>query len=68
MKRWLTIIFFSILSLLFIYPSAFIYPKDTLPDNNDTRLIAYIIGQVQKNILEHKPMPAGRHGLHYGTF
>lgn len=68
MKRWLTIIFFSILSLLFIYPSAFIYPKDTLPDNNDTRLIAYIIGQVQKNILEHKPLPAGRHGLHYGTF
>ena len=61
MKRWLTIIFLSILSLLFIYPSAFIYPKDTLPDTNDTRLIAYIIGQVQNNILEHKP-------LHFGTF
>ncbi len=61
MKRWLTIILISILATMFIYPSAFIYPQDTLPDNNDTRLIAYIIGQVQENILEHRP-------LHYGTF
>ena len=61
MKHWLTIIFLSILSFLFIYPSAFIYLKDTLPDNNDTRLIAYIIGQVQNNILEHRQ-------LHYGTY
>ncbi|HCQ30978.1 TPA: hypothetical protein DIU27_01150 [Candidatus Collierbacteria bacterium] len=59
--KWFLITFISLASLLFIYPSAFIYPKDTLPDNNDTRLIAYIIGQVQSNILEHKP-------LHYGTF
>ncbi len=61
MKRWLAITLTSLLLILFIYPSVFIYPKDTLPDNNDTRLIAYIIGQVQKNLLEHRP-------LHYGTF
>ncbi|MEK7525299.1 MAG: hypothetical protein AAB548_02910, partial [Patescibacteria group bacterium] len=34
---------------------------DTLPDNNDTRLIAYIIGQVQNNLLRRQP-------LFYGTF
>ena len=61
MKRWLSITVFSLLFIFFVYPSAFIYPADTLPDNNDTRLIAYIIGQVQKNILEHKP-------LYFGTF
>ena len=61
MKRWLTITLLSILLIAFVYPSAFIYSRDTLPDNNDTRLIAYIIGQVQQNILKHQP-------LHYGTF
>lgn len=60
-KKWLLISIGSLLFILFIYPSAFIYPRDTLPDNNDTRLIAYIIGQVQQNILKHQP-------LHYGTF
>lgn len=61
MKRWLTIILSSLALILFIYPSAFVYSKDTLPDRNDTRLIAYIIGQVQENIIHHQP-------LHYGTF
>ncbi|TRZ51470.1 hypothetical protein D4S03_05075 [bacterium] len=61
MKRWLTIILSSLALILFIYPSAFIYSKDTLPDRNDTRLIAYIIGQVQENVIHHQP-------LHYGTF
>lgn len=61
MKRWLAIIIISLLLVFFIYPSAFIYSKDTLPDNNDTRLIAYIIGQVQQNIVKHQP-------LYYGTF
>lgn len=44
----------GLLLCLFVYPSSFVYPKDTLPDNNDTRLIAYIIGQAQNNILERK--------------
>jgi hypothetical protein len=60
MKRWLAIIVASLLLTLFIYPSAFIYGKDTLPDNNDTRLIAYIIGQVQDNVLHHQPLYYGR--------
>ncbi|KKT85782.1 MAG: hypothetical protein UW84_C0022G0014 [Candidatus Collierbacteria bacterium GW2011_GWA2_44_99] len=61
MKRWLAITLTSLLLILFIYPSAFIYPRDTLPDNNDTRLIAYIIGQVQNNLLSGQ-------SLYYGTF
>ncbi|KKT82081.1 MAG: hypothetical protein UW80_C0042G0002 [Microgenomates group bacterium GW2011_GWC1_44_9] len=61
MCKWLAVIGISLVLILFIYPSAFIYPKDTLPDNNDTRLIAYIIGQAQKNILQGQ-------SLHYGTF
>lgn len=60
MKRWLAIIISSLLLTLFIYPSAAIYPKDTLPDKNDTRLIAYIIGQVQDNLLNHQPLFYGR--------
>lgn len=44
----------GLLLCFFVYPSSFLYPKDTLPDNNDTRLIAYIIGQVQNNLLENK--------------
>ena len=60
MKRWLTIIFISLAITIFIYPSAVIYIKDTLPDNNDTRLIAYIIGQVQDNILHLQPLFYGR--------
>ncbi len=58
-RKWLIISIFSILLILFVYPSAFIYPKDILPDNNDTRLIAYIIGQVQNNLIEHKPLYSG---------
>ncbi|EKD53056.1 MAG: hypothetical protein ACD_61C00167G0002 [uncultured bacterium] len=61
MKRWPVIICLSLLSILFVYPSAFIYPNDTLPDNNDDRLIAYIIGQVQQNLINYRP-------LYYGTF
>jgi hypothetical protein len=61
MKRWLIITLISFLLTLFVYPAAFRYPSDTLPDNNDTRLIAYIIGQVQQNLLKLQP-------LHYGTF
>jgi len=61
MKRWIAILLTSLALILFIYPSAFIYPRDTLPDNNDTRLIAYIIGQVQQNLLKLQP-------LYYGTF
>lgn len=60
MKRWLAIITSSLLLTLFIYPSAFVYPKDTLPDNNDSRLIAYIIGQVQDNVTHLKPLFFGR--------
>lgn len=59
--KLLILSFVSLLCILYIYPSAFIYSKDTLPDNNDTRLIAYIIGQVQQNITKHQP-------LFYGTF
>jgi len=61
MKRLLAITALSLLLVLFVYPSAFIYSKDTLPDRNDTRLIAYIIGQVQQNITDGQP-------LYYGTF
>lgn len=60
MKRWLTIILISLTISIFIYPSAVIYIKDTLPDNNDTRLIAYIIGQVQENITHFRPLFYGR--------
>lgn len=60
MKRSLAVVIFSLLIVLFIYPSAFIYTKDTLPDNNDTRLIAYIIGQVQENVIHHQPLFFGR--------
>ncbi|HSV94516.1 MAG TPA: hypothetical protein VLH94_00860 [Spirochaetia bacterium] len=60
MKRWLAIIISSLLLVLFIYPSAFIYTQDTLPDRNDTRLITYIIGQVQDNLINHQPLFYGR--------
>lgn len=60
-KKIILLILSSLLLTFVIYPSAFIYSKDTLPDNNDTRLIAYIIGQVQQNILKGQP-------LHYGTY
>lgn len=59
--KWLFIAIISITLIVFVYPSAFYYTKDTLPDSNDTRLIAYIIGQVQQNLLERQP-------LHYGTY
>lgn len=56
------ITFLASIALTFIiYPSAFLYPKDTLPDRNDTRLITYIINQVQNNIVSDNP-------LHYGTY
>jgi len=60
MKRWLIIILSALVLILFIYPSAARYSKDTLPDNNDTRLIAYIIGQVQENIVHRQPLFYGR--------
>lgn len=60
MKRWLAIIICSLLIILFIYPSAAIFIKDTLPDKNDTRLIAYIIGQVQDNLIHQHPLFFGR--------
>lgn len=60
MKRWLAIIIISFAITITIYPSAVIYPKDTLPDSNDTRLIAYIISQVQENITNLKPLYYGR--------
>ncbi len=60
-KKWILLTLASLALIAFVYPSAFIFLKDTLPDNNDTRLIAYIIGQVQKNLIEHRP-------LHFGTF
>lgn len=59
MKAKIIILLLGLLLCFFVYPSAFIYPKDTLPDNNDTRLIAYIIGQVQQNIIYHKPLYLG---------
>ncbi len=61
MKAKLLLIITSFLLCFFVYPSAFIYPQETLPDTNDTRLIAYIIGQVQDNIIHLQP-------LHYGRF
>ncbi len=61
MRRLLIIFFLGFFLSVFIYPSAVIHPATTLPDNNDTRLIAYIIGQVQNNLLHRQP-------LFYGTF
>jgi hypothetical protein len=60
MKRALAIIFSALALVLVIYPSAFVYINDTLPDNNDTRLIAYVIGQVQDNLINHRPLFFGR--------
>ncbi|OGD83457.1 hypothetical protein A2572_04945 [Candidatus Collierbacteria bacterium RIFOXYD1_FULL_40_9] len=56
MTTRILIFLLGLLLCLFVYPSSFFYPKDTLPDNNDSRLIAYIIGQVQNNIIERKPL------------
>lgn len=61
MKAKIAIFLLGLLLCFFVYPTAFIYPKDTLQDNNDTRLIAYIIGQVQQNIIYHMP-------LYFGTY
>lgn len=60
-KKYLLLIAVSISLIFFVYPSAFIYSKQTLPDSNDTRLLAYIIGQVQKNLTEQNP-------LYFGTY
>jgi hypothetical protein len=60
MKRSLILLIVSLLLFFVIYPAAFLHPQTTLPDNNDTRLIAYIIGQVQDNLLNHHPLFFGR--------
>jgi len=61
MRRHLLVILLAILLFFFIYPSSFLGSSKTLPDDNDTRLIAYIIGQVQTNLLHHQP-------LFFGTY
>jgi len=61
MRHFLIILLLGFFLSVLIYPSALRYPATTLPDNNDTRLIAYIIGQVQNNLLSHRP-------LFWGTF
>lgn len=61
MKRVITLFLFALTLVFLTYPSAFDSPENSLPDNNDTRLITYIIGQVQQNITNHQP-------LYYGTF
>lgn len=61
MRRLLLIFLSGLLLTIIIYPSAVVHINSTLPDNNDTRLIAYIIGQVQNNLLTGRP-------LFFGTF
>jgi len=61
MRRFLITFILGFFLSVLIYPSALRSPTTTLPDNNDTRLIAYIIGQVQNNLLSHRP-------LFWGTF
>lgn len=61
MRRLLLIFLIGLFLSILIYPSALVRPANTLPDNNDTRLIAYIIGQVQNNLLRRQP-------LFHGTF
>lgn len=67
MRRLLIIFTLGFSLSVLIYPSALRHPTNTLPDNNDTRLIAYIIGQVQNNLLHRQPPPAVA-GLFHGTF
>ena len=61
MKRLILLVIVSLVLFLFIYPAAFLHSSDSLPDDNDTRLIAYLIGQSQQNLLQNNP-------LFYGTF
>jgi hypothetical protein len=61
MRLLLAIISIALILSFLIYPSAFIYSHSTLPDNNDTRLIAYIISQAQDNFVQLRP-------LHYATY
>lgn len=61
MRRLIMIGFIALILFFFIYPSAFLSPKNTLPDDNDTRLIAYIINQIQLNLINHK-------SIFYGTY
>lgn len=56
MRANIIVILASLLLCFYVYPSAFIYPANTLPDNNDTRLISYIIGQVQENLIKRQPL------------
>ncbi len=51
MRRLLAILALGLFLSVLIYPWSLLRPSDTLPDDNDTRLIAYIIGQVQNNLL-----------------
>lgn len=60
MRRLVLITALALILSFLVYPSAFISPKTTLPDDNDTRLIAYIIGQVQDNLLHLRNPYFGR--------
>ncbi len=60
MRRPILIILLAFITCFTVYPSAFLHPDTTLPDNNDTRLIAYIIGQVQDNLIHGHPLFYGR--------
>ena len=61
MRQFIVTTLLAFVVLFVICPSAFLHPSDTLPASNDTRLIAYIIGQVQNNLLHSQP-------LYFGTF
>lgn len=61
MRRFIIIFFTGLTLSIIIYPASILRPADSLPDDNDTRLLTYIINQVQNNLLERKP-------LFFGTF
>lgn len=56
MRRLILVLSLTLGLSFLAYPPAFLSGKTTLPDDNDTRLIAYIIGQVQNNLLHHQPL------------
>ena len=56
MRRLVLLFIAGLILTITIYPSSLLHIGNTLPDNNDTRLIAYIIGQVQNNLLHHQPL------------
>lgn len=59
MRRLLALFILGAALSFIIYPSSLIHLEDSLPDDNDTRLIAYIISQVQNNLLNHQPLYTG---------